>query len=98
LIPNIICISKFIANINPTIPSWGSARELYRVIDLGKPIFISIDHPGGKKVTPYWWFGEIPHKYIYDSLDNVIQLIEGIDDGLVPMTSDKWRLLRMELR
>lgn len=88
----------FIAHINPTVPSWGSADELYTVIELGKPVFISIDHPKGKKATPYWWFGKIPHKYIYDTLGEVVDIVEHLDDGIIPMHSNKWKLLKPELR
>jgi hypothetical protein len=88
----------FIAHINPTVPSWGSADELYTVIEIGKPVFISIDHPKGKKATPYWWFGKIPHKYIYDTLPEIMDIVEHLDEGVIPMHSNKWKLLKPSLR
>jgi hypothetical protein len=36
--------------------------------DEKKPLFLSIE--GGKKKTPLWLMGVVPHKYIYDSIVN----------------------------
>lgn len=88
----------FIAHIDPTIPSAGSYDEIYTVLNNGKPIFVAIDSPKGKSATPFWWFGKMPHKYIYDSLDDIVQVIKGLDDGIIPMHSSKWKLLKEELR
>lgn len=86
----------FIAHINPSVASWGSAEEITTIIRAKKPLFLSI--AGGKKKTPLWILGMIPHKYIYNDINEVIQTIQHIDAGIIKMSSDRWKLLKEELR
>jgi hypothetical protein len=86
----------FIVYINPTIASWGSAEELYWANRLKKPIFICIE--GGKKKTPYWLMGTVPHKYIYDDLEDILTVLTKINDGEKVIDNDRWRLLKPEYR
>jgi len=88
----------FICNINPNVASWGTAEELSVIVREQKPVFIVIDSPKGKKDVPLWILSMVQHKYIYDTLDEAINTIKAIDDGIVKMSSDKWRLLLPELR
>lgn len=86
----------FIAHINPSVASWGSAEEITTVIKQKKPLFLSVE--GGKKKTPLWLMGMMPHKYIYNNVDEVMDTIEAIDDGIIKINSDRWKLLKPELR
>lgn len=86
----------FIAHIIPEKASWGSAEEITTVIRQKKPLFLSIE--GGKKKTPLWLLGAIPHKYIYNNIDEVITTIKNIDVGIIKMSSDRWKLLKEDLR
>ena len=86
----------FIVYINPKIPSWGSAEEIYWANRLKKPIFLFVE--GGKSKTPLWIMGTIPHKYIYSSLDEILATIKKIDSGEITIDSDRWRLLKEEYR
>jgi len=88
----------FIAVINPKVASWGSSEEITTVIREKKTLFIIIDDPLGKRACPLWLFGVLPHKYIYNNLDEVIEVIKGIDDGIIKMTSDRFKLLKPEYR
>lgn len=88
----------FIAVINPKIASWGSAEEISVLIKQKKPLFLVIDSPMGKKSCPLWLFGVLPHKYIYNSLEDALNTIKAIDDGIVSPNSDRWKLLKPELR
>lgn len=88
----------FIANIRPEIASWGSAEEITTVIRAKKPVFLSIDHPDGKKACPLWLLGAIPHKYVYNNIEEVIETIKAIDNNTIRLNSDRWKLLRPELR
>jgi hypothetical protein len=85
-----------IAHINPKIASWGSAEEIVTCVRMKRPCFISVE--GGKKKTPYWLLGMLPHKYFYNNIDEVIAKVEAIDDGEVKIDSDRWRLLLPEYR
>ncbi len=88
----------FVAVIKPEIASWGSAEEITTVIREKKPLFLVIDHPKGKRATPLWLMAIMPHKYIYSSLSEAIDTIDAIDNGMVKMSSDRWKLLKPEYR
>ena len=53
---------------------------------------------GGKHATPLWIMGMLPHHYIYDSIEEVVDMVKQIDSGKKDIDSDRWRLLRKELR
>lgn len=88
----------FVAVIKPTIASWGSGEEITTVIREKKPLFLVIDDPKGKRATPLWLMGIMPHKYIYNSLEEVKEMLTAIDAGIVKMSSDRWKLFRPEKR
>ena len=94
---NLVDRSDFIiAHLLPDVASWGSAEELVTAVRMKKPIFISME--GGKSQTPLWMMGMLPHHYIYDSVDEVLDMIKQIDSGSKDIDSDRWRLLRKDLR
>lgn len=94
---NLVDRSDFIiAHIIPDVASWGSAEELVTANRSKKPIFLSVE--GGKKKCPLWILGMIPHRYIYDSLSDILSTINGIDRGYIQIDSNRWRLLREEYR
>ena len=88
----------FIAVIKPDVASWGSAEEITTIIKEKKPLFLVIDHPNGKRATPLWLMAVMPHKYIYNTLQEAMDMIKAIDDGIVHMSSDRWKLFREDLR
>ena len=90
-------VSDFaIVQVIPKVASWGSAEELVTFVRMKKPIFMFV--VGGKKNAPLWCLGQIPHKYIYDSVDEVIDTIKKIDNGEIKIDSNRWRLLKKEYR
>ncbi len=94
---NLVDRSDFIiAHIEPEVASWGSAEELVTAVRMKKPIFLSIT--GGKKRCPKWIFGMMPHKYIYNNVEEVVETLKRIDSGEKELDSDRWRLLRKEYR
>jgi hypothetical protein len=48
----------------------------------------------GKSATPMWVFWTMPHKYIYNSVEEVIEKLQKIDQGKIPIDSERWKLLR----
>lgn len=88
----------FVAVIKPSVASWGSAEEITTIIKEKKPLFLIIDDPKGKKATPLWLMGIMPHKYIYNNLNEAIETIQAIDDGIIKMSSDRFKLLKPEMR
>ena len=94
---NLVDRSDFIiAHLLPEVASWGSAEEIVTAVRMKKPIFISME--GGKHKTPLWMMGMLPHHYIYDSIEDVVDMIKKINSGEKPIDSDRWRLLKKELR
>ena len=94
---NLVDRSDFIiAHLLPEVASWGSAEEIVTAVRMKKPIFVSME--GGKEKTPLWMMGMMPHHYIYDSIEDAVAMIGRIDDGTKEIDSDRWRLLRKELR
>ena len=94
---NLVDRSDFIiAHLLPDVASWGSAEEIVTAVRMKKPIFISME--GGKTKTPLWMMGMLPHHYIYDSIESVVDMIKKIDSGEKEIDSDRWRLLKKELR
>jgi len=94
---NLVDRSDFIiAHLVPDVASWGSAEEIVTAVRMKKPIFISME--GGKSKTPLWMLGMLPHKYIYNNLDEVIEMLYAIDNGVKSIDSDRWRLLKKEYR
>ena len=94
---NLVDRSDFIiAHLLPEVASWGSAEEIVTAVRMKKPLFISME--GGKHKTPLWMMGMLPHHYIYDSIEEVVGMIKQINNGDKNIDSDRWRLLREDLR
>ena len=94
---NLVDRSDFIiAHLLPEVASWGSAEEIVTAVRMKKPIFISME--GGKHKTPLWMMGMLPHHYIYDTIEEAIDMVKNINDGSKEIDSDRWRLLKEELR
>lgn len=90
---NLVDRSDFIiAHLIPGVPTFGSVEELVTAVRMKKPTFISIE--GGKKLCPFWILGMFPHKYVYDSVDDIMKMIVKIDNGEKEIDSDRWRLLK----
>jgi len=94
---NLVDRSDFIiAHLVPDVASWGSAEEIVTAVRMKKPIFISME--GGKAKTPLWMLGMLPHKYIYNSIEEIIEMLYAIDNGNKEIDSDRWRLLQKQFR
>jgi len=94
---NLVDRSDFIvAHLVPEVASWGSAEEIVTAVREKKPVFVSME--GGKSKTPLWMLGMFPHKYIYNTIDEVIEMLYAVDNTNKPIDSDRWRLLRKEFR
>ena len=94
---NLVDRSDFIiARLVPDVASWGSAEEIVTAVRMKKPVFVSME--GGKAKTPLWMLGMFPHKYIYNNLDEIVEMLYAIDNGNKSIDSDRWRLLKKEYR
>jgi hypothetical protein len=94
---NLIDRSDFIIfHFIPGVVTVGSWEEFFTANSIKKPIFFITE--GGKILTPYWVFWTIPHHYIYNSKEEVMQILQNIDSGAREIDSNRWRLLRKEFR
>ena len=94
---NLVDRSDFIiAHLVPDVASWGSAEEIVTAVRMKKPVFVSME--GGKSKTPLWMLGMFPHKYIYNSRDEIVEMLYAIDSGNKEIDSDRWRLLQKKYR
>ena len=94
---NLVDRSDFIiAHLVPDVASWGSAEEIVTAVRMKKPIFISME--GGKAKTPLWMLGMLPHKYIYNNVEEIVDMLYAIDGGKKEIDSDRWRLLQKKYR
>ncbi len=93
------CVDKsdfLIFYINKEIPTFGTMEELTIAVKCKKPIFIFVE--GGRQNCPLWIRGMIPPKYIYSSLEEILDIIKKIDSGEKEIDNERWRLLIHELR
>ena len=94
---NLVDRSDFIITyIDPQTPTFGTMEELVTAVRMKRPTFISIE--GGKKKCPFWLLGMFPHKYIYNNMGDVLDMLIKIDSGEKEIDSDRWRLLKKEFR
>ena len=94
---NLVDRSDFIiAHLVPDVASWGSAEEIVTAVREQKPVFVAIE--GGKVKTPLWMLAMFPHKYIYNSIEEVVDIIKDIDSGKKRLDSGRWKLLKKEYR
>jgi hypothetical protein len=88
-----------IVNVNPGVPQWGTANEVYDAEDQRKPMFFICE--GGLYKLPRWLFGVIEfdkkgRSNVYETLEEVVRELQLLDSGMVPL-SKKWVLVRREL-
>jgi hypothetical protein len=85
-----------ICYIDPNVFTAGSIEELVTAVRMKRVCFVVIE--GGKKKTPLWIMGMLPHRYIYNSFEEVKNVLTNIDTGVKSIDSDRWRLFKEELR
>lgn len=85
-----------IAYFDPSQMTCGTWEEVFWANRQKKPIFFVVK--GGKKACPLWMFGTIPHKYIYESFEEVLSVLKDIDSGKILIDSKRWRLLKESFR
>ena len=91
-----IDVSDFIVfNFQIDKPTFGTNHELVLATQQKKPIFLCV---GDKKKTPLWFFGILKHKYIYNTLDEIIDVLKKINSGEKEISSERWRILIKEFR
>lgn len=96
-------ISDFlVVVVDPRVPQWGTANEVYNAELQRKPMFFVCD--GGLKNLPRWLFGvididnHIKNKRcnVFENIEDVVRELRCLDNGTYPL-SDRWVLVRKHL-
>ncbi len=85
-----------VAVVDPRVPQWGTADEVYFAESMHHPKFFICD--GGLHKLPRWLFDVIDlnddgTSNVYQSVEEVIDVLVKLDNGDLPL-SDEWVLLR----
>ena len=89
-----------IASVNPKVPQWGTANEVYEAERQHKPIFFLCD--GGLANMPNWLFDlvDLPEDgkrcNVFASLESLIDELVGYNEGTFPLTKE-WVLVRKHI-
>ncbi len=73
----------------------GTWEEFFTANRMKKPIFFITDN---KKTTPAWVYWTIPHKYIYQKKEEVVNILNKINNGNIKIDNKRWRLLKQSFR
>jgi hypothetical protein len=93
----LVDLSDFlIAEIKPNVPTFGSVEELTVGNLQQKVIFLFVE--GGRQKCPLWILGMLKPKYIYNNVEEILEMLWKIDSGEKEIDSDRWKLLRHEFR
>lgn len=85
-----------IGYINQDIYTCGTWEEIFLANRQKKQIFLVVE--GGLKKCPFWVFGAIPYKFIFDSFEKLKNYLDAIDLGKEPITNTRLHLLKKEYR
>jgi len=92
----LIDLSTFIVcNIDPNRPTWGTVHELVLASLQFKPILVRIKD---KAQMPIWLCGLLDHNLFFESFDDIIQYLDGVDKGKIPVSFKYWKFLKEEFR
>jgi hypothetical protein len=83
-----------IVMVDPKIPQWGTADELYTAEDQHKPIFTIC--PGALANLPNWMFDVVDINLVFNTVEEVIEQFKKLDSGEVVMDR-RWVLVRQYL-
>jgi hypothetical protein len=91
-----------IAVIDPRVPQWGTANEIYFAEMEHKPIFFIVE--GGLFKLPRWLFDVVDiddymrgtQCNVYESVEAVIEVLTELNDGRRHM-DDRWVLMRKHI-
>jgi hypothetical protein len=84
-----------VVGIDPTIHTVGTYDEVFTAERQKKPLLCIIE--GGKKRLPYWDFAVFRTNEIFESVEECVGYLDGIDNGTIPL-DDRWVLIGQYLQ
>lgn len=85
-----------VVSLEPDIPTFGTLDEIFSGLSHRKPIFMCVR--GGIQNTPLWLMGRVPPNFIFNNLEEIIQVLKKIDDGTIPLDEKYWRIFTEEFQ
>lgn len=85
-----------ICELNMETFSCGTFEEVFLANRHKKPIFLFCKQ--GKKSIPIWMWWTLPTNYFYNDCDEIVDTLSKIHFGQIKIDSDRWKLLKKELR
>ena len=61
------------------VATTGTPCETHYAVNAKKPVFVVCEE--GKRFAPRWYFGNLRHRYIYGSWDELYEYLQEVDDG-----------------
>lgn len=87
-------ISDFlIVNINIEHHACGTYEEMSLANRSKKPILIHVEQ--GKKQTPDWLFGKIPHQWFFSNWDDLKNYLASVNSDEIIETYNRWRFFNL---
>lgn len=84
-----------VVGIDPNIHTVGTYDEVFTAERQKKPLLCIIE--GGKKVLPFWNFAVFRPNEIFESVEECVGYLDGIDNGSIPI-DDRWVLIGQYLQ
>jgi len=84
-----------IVNLEIQKPTFGTMHEIVVADQQKKPIFLVVNN---KANTPLWLLGLLKPQYIYNNIDEALEMIRRINSGVKDIDLRRWRLLLPEYR
>jgi len=82
-------ISDFlIVNLNPDVPTFGTHEEISNANRQKKPVILHII--GGKKKTPLWFLGMLPHQLIFSTWEEIYNYLRHVAHDSIIDRQDRW--------
>jgi nucleoside 2-deoxyribosyltransferase len=89
-------ISDFIIfNVDVDRPTWGTTHELVQAAFERKPVLLIVKD---RARTPLWFMRYVGKESIFETLESVIQHLEGIHRGTIPFDVRYWKVLLEQYR
>ena len=77
-----------IASLDLDVHLCGTLEEIFWANRQKKPILIRMEQ--GKKNTPDWLFGTIPHEFIFDDWESLVYYVNEVNNGNNIETYNRW--------
>lgn len=76
-------------------PTFGTIHEMVLSLQQRKPILLLLKN---RKKMPLWFSGLIPKKYLFETIEELIEYVKGINEQKIKINDKFWKLLNFKYR